>query len=145
MRCVSLVTGWRGCLAAAVPLTCISLHIAEMSSSPSAVVLELESFASQSCPSATSYSICVSLLCLVRWGTSKSSWSLGFQTGAEVASAEHSSSSLILLGCRASIGLGRGKEKECCLRLSCMPQFKKKIPELSLDLASVTYSEEVLK
>lgn len=54
-------------------------------------------------------------------------------------------SSLILLGCRAGIGLGWGKEKECCLRLSCMPQLKKKIPELSLDLASLTYSEEVLK
>lgn len=64
--------GWRGCLAAAVPLTCISLHIAEMSPSPSAVVLELESFASQSCPSATSYSVCTSLLCLVRWGPQSS-------------------------------------------------------------------------
>lgn len=60
--------GWRDYLAAAVPLTCISLHTAEMSPSPSTVVLELESFASQSCPSATSYSNYMSLLCLVRWG-----------------------------------------------------------------------------
>lgn len=82
--------GWRDYLAAAVPLTCISLHTAEMSPSPSTVVLELESSASQSRPSATSYSDYTSLLCLVGWG-SKSSWSLGFQTGAEVAAAEHSS------------------------------------------------------
>lgn len=103
--------GWRDYLAAAVPLTCISLHAAEMSPSPSTVVLELESFASQSCPSATSYSDYTSLLCLVGWG-SKSSWSLGFQTGAEV----QSTAALGLLqpypaGMQSQhrIGMGKGK------------------------------------
>lgn len=114
--------GWKSCLAAAVPLTCIILHSAEMSPSPSPVVLELESFASQSCPSATFHSarVCCAwcdgdLKVLLVPGVPNRCWG-DCCTGC---------SNLILLGCRASLGLGWGKEKEWCLSLSCTPQLKK--------------------
>lgn len=70
--------------------------------SPSSVVLQLESFASQSCH----------LLIQLQefavpggMGTSKSSWSLGFQTASGSTAAEHSS----IQPCPAGIGVGKGK------------------------------------
>lgn len=79
----------------------------------------------QSCPSAPSYCDCTSLLCLLRWGAQSlpgvpnRCWDDWLQNTALGLF------SLTLLGCRASMGLGWGKEKECWWGFLVCHSFKK--------------------